>query len=187
VRSFKVTRIRTVEIMPRGSKQPPPRLTIPASTWALGGLGVVAVGLLALFLLRERNADAPLLLSTNLPAAAASAAPERPPALPVSPPSTQPPQPLAVEPATDATAAAWAVVVVDSPDTDTNLLSRILRAAVKCTDTEADTYARQIRERGQAKVWEGRRADAERIRELLESDDILVRLEAADSHAPPAR
>ncbi len=194
VRTFKVTRIRVVEIMQRGSQQEPPRLTVPASTWALGGLGVVALGLLVVFLFRGRNAAQSPPLSTNLPPFEASATPEKPAPVPVPAPTPEPPQPVSAgsatapvpAPATGATGELWAVIVVDSPDTGTNLLSRILRAAVKCTDTEADALARQIRARGRAKVWEGRRADAELIREILESDDIIVRLEATDKNQPPA-
>ncbi len=191
VRTFKVTRIRVVELVPRGSPQEPPHLTIPASTWALGGLGVVALGLLVVFLFRARNAAQSPPLSTNLAPFEASATPETPAPLPAAAPTPAPSQPPSAESAAapvpvPATGEVWAVIVVDSPDTPTNLLARILHAAVKCTDTEADALARQIRARGRAKVWEGRRADAELLREILESDDIVVRLEAADKNQPPA-
>jgi hypothetical protein len=208
VRTFKVTRIKVLEIVERGSQAVPPRLTVPASTWALGGLGVVALTMLALFLFRGRDTMESPPLSTNFvpfevsatpstSEAALETAPSSPSPKPADMPAPAPAAEVALPDVSDVALSArsastgassnrWALIVVDSPDYETNLLPRVLCAVVKCTEAEADAYARQIRSRGRAQVWEGKWAEAELMRQILESDDIVVRLEVSDKNRPPA-
>jgi hypothetical protein len=200
IRIFKVTRLKTVELVPRGSEKLPSRFATAGVVWALVGLGVVAVALLAVALYRGRGAadDAAMHLpSTNALSSSVSTArysiatsPTTDVTSAATPDITLPdvpvPNPAPVPKATKGSQDRWEVVVYDHPTDDTNFVASALQKMLNCSAAEAGEYARQIRLRGHAAVWGGRWTQAEVLRQTLESEDIIAKVQlAAPTNSSP--
>lgn len=218
VRIFKVTRIKTVEVVPRGSEKLPLRLSVSGAIWTLAGLGVAAITLLAVALYRGREtATGTSWLppsSTNVPSSSLSTsrfvianaattnatnATSTNATLPdgtgpttanttstdVTLPDVSGPIATSAPPVIKASADQWGVVVYDQTTYDTNFVATALHRLVNCSPAEAEKYTRQIRTQGHAPVWFGRWTQAEVLRQTLEAEDIVAKVEVIEPPKSP--
>lgn len=164
VRLFKVIRIRQITVLPPGSHESPPRLVASIA------MRVVAVCVFAVLAVA-----AAMLFRKIGPHATPSANRQE---APVKDFSTLPPS---VTNHTESTAELWDIVVDDDAGYNTTAVAQILEAGLKCTPAEAQMYVRTIRSAGHAPVWRGEWAEVERIRQFLEGEDLVARLERVES------
>ena len=214
IRVFKVTRLKTVEVVPRGSNKVPPLASATGLLWVLTGLGGTAIALLAVALYRGRGASEefpplppppplhvmPSSVSTDTLATADTSAT----VVATAPMDTSTvtkvadavsPAATAATPTTSVAVIAgslvrWQVVVFDHPMYDTNLVATALKKLLNCSRSEAMEYSRQMRLVGQVRVWEGKWTKAEVLRQTLEAQDIdskVQRVEPENSAADAPR
>ena len=213
IRVFKVTRLKTVEVVPRGSNKVPPLASATGLLWVLTGLGGTAIALLAVALYRGRGASEefpplpppPLhvmpssvstdaLATTDTSATVVATAPMDTSTVTKVADAVSP----AATAATPTTSVAvitgslvrWQVVVFDHPMYDTNLVATALKKLLNCSRSEAMEYSRQMRLVGQVRVWEGKWTKAEVLRQTLEAQDIdskVQRVEPEKSAADAPR
>jgi hypothetical protein len=193
VRIFKVTRIREIKLVARGSRVLPPLIAASLSNWALGACGLAAALLLAVALFRK---EGPKIDAATLPAGTLKTPFET---LPL--PATNAPEPLRApvsatptpEPATPASntnpsavpavapSELWEVIVDNDPSYDTNRVAQVIQQAALCTTLQAEEFARQVQSLGHASIWRGNWTQAERIRQALEAEDLLAHLKSSES------
>lgn len=195
-RIFKVTRIRLVEIIPTGApKQPPSRMKLVSMpTLVAVGLGVVALALLALALVRSQG---PEQLTGVLPPQIAA------PGLAI-PPSPQVPTPppdalkLTAVPdvATNASLAepveddfmkappvpvppadTWYLLVESHPNYKPGQVAGLLQTVLRYKMERAVELEQSVQQLGRAVVWSGPKERAEKCRQMLESYDLVAKLE----------
>lgn len=164
VRVFKVTRIRQVANVQRGSRALPAMTDVVMAYVAVVGCGVLAVVMLGVAIYRGQATPAPIEASL---AAATN--------------STIAPAPVVIPTAKSGTATAdlWQVVVDNDASYQSQAVSEIIQRTLRCTTHEADELFRKIRAVGHAAVWQGQWDRAERIRQSLEGEDLLARVERA--------
>jgi ATP-dependent Clp protease adapter protein ClpS len=200
IRVFKVTRLKTVEIVPRGSEKLPSRMLASGTAWSLGVLGVAAVALLVVALYRGRVGEPTSIgppSSTNallsrvatgritiarasIPDGTGGTSTPTEITLPDVLGPTPPPAPKVI-PAPE----RWEVVVYDHPTYDTNLVTASLQKLLDCPASEAQEYTRKVRAQGRAAVWAGRWTQAEVLRQTLEAEDIVAKVQlVAPTNAP---
>lgn len=211
VRIYKVTRIRWLELIPRGAPRRAPsiwKLVTPAMAGAVA-VGLLAFGLLALALTRSQG---PQRLSGVVPP-------------PVEPPADLTSTVVAARSvgAVVATASAtvaesairlsgmtpvmgvntddflnvpapevtkpirlWRVVVLKHPDYKITQVAAALSAAIRCAPNRCVELEQAVNQIGEAVVWTGPRERAEKIKRLLEGYHLTVRVESPDEPAEPA-
>lgn len=163
-RVFKITRIRSIQVVPHGSATVPGRLPIAGSVWTLAGLGAVGLTLLGIALYHGLNQN-----ETDVARPAISVA--------ATVTTTQtvmeiaPAQPIEI----------WEVVVDKHPKYDTNQVARLIRNSTGCAPAAAERFVAEVVSAGHATVWRGEWAKAEGIRQELEGDDVDARLQRVAS------
>ena len=203
IRIFKVTRLKTVEIVERGSNKVPPLASATGLLWVIAALGGAAIGLLAVALYRGREATdgfPPLpppssnVMSSSVSTAASVTATAAAMVVATTTMDTStvtgaangaPPEETESTDTTSVVAAAgswdrWEVVVYDHPMYDTNLVAAALKKHLNCSRKEAMEFSRQMRMAGQVRVWEGKWTKAEVLRQTLEAEDIVSRVQPID-------
>jgi hypothetical protein len=191
VRIFQVTRIKTIEIVAPGTEKLPPLKSALNPGWALAGVGVVAIGLLAFALYRGSGtieepssllpdtSVAPSMVSTAATDAAQTSAVDQ-----ASTVATQEAPAEAIEPPPAPKVVVgkrlqdqWELIVYDQAAYDTNFVAKILQRLLNTSQADAEVLVRQIRVHGQARVWEGRWTQAEILRQTFDAEGISARLQ----------
>jgi ATP-dependent Clp protease adapter protein ClpS len=214
-RIFKVTRIRLLHIIPAGApKRAPSRLVlIPPITYAVIGLGVVALGLFAFAILHGHG---PSQLITQLPPALepTSTLASSPPhasvtsnSLTITERSTDTASssvPSIIDPTislprhantplddflNEPTPTAPVVtnlcyvVVQNHPSYKINQVAGVLQALFHYRADRAIELEQSVRTLGRAVVWSGPKDRAERFRQFLEGYDIAATIEQETKHS----
>ena len=190
IRIFKVTRLKTVEVVPRGSNKLPSRLSASGAVWSLIGLGVAAVALLAVALYRGRGPSdtvdtIPRAMVTNDVASEAGKGSGGTNSS--SPAEVVDLTPLPTPKVSKAAQEQWALVVYDHPTYDTNFVITTLQRVLGSSPQEAAEFTRKIRAEGRASVWSGKWTQAEVLRQTLEAEDIVAKVETASTTNAPAK
>ena len=81
----------------------------------------------------------------------------------------------------------WELVVYDHATYDTNFVASTLQKILSCSPSEAEDYTRKLRAEGRAAVWGGKWTQAEVLRQTLEAEDIVAKVEVASSTNAPAK
>jgi hypothetical protein len=207
VRIFQVTRFKTIEIVPPGTKKLPSLRSALNPNWVLAGIGVIAIGFLAFALYRGLGAAVdsssapppppPEIPETNVSTSAVSTATvttgtsvvaqatgvvtQQIPAEVTEPPPAPAPKPPAGKGPQD----RWELVVYDQAAYDTNFVARILGKLLSASPADSAELVRIIRTQGQARVWEGRWTQAEILRQTFDAEGISVRLQQVRSQPAP--
>jgi len=208
IRIFKVTRLKTVEVVERGSNKVPPLASATGLLWVIAGLGGAAIGLLAVALYRGRGAadgfpplpppasnvtssavstDALATTSTSVTDVATASTETS-----LVTNATNTISPEATEPAATTSVAVakglgerWEVVVYDHPMYDTNLVATALEKLLNCSHRQATEYSRQMRLAGHVRVWEGKWTKAEVLRQTLEAEAIISKVQLVEPDKSP--
>jgi hypothetical protein len=106
--------------------------------------------------------------------------------------ATNPMPPEAAEPAATTSVAVtsglgerWEVVVYDHPMYDTNLVATALEKLLNCSHRQATEYSRQMRSAGRVRVWEGKWTKAEVLRQTLEAEAIISKVQVIEPDKSP--